>query len=249
MANRIQDAFDNVKADSRLKDATKQLLLQEREKRKSPWRRSWFRLAFAVFAAVLLAGAGYAWVQTPVSYVSIDVNPSIEFALNRFDRVMSVTAYNDEGRDIIEALSLKGKEYTDAVNLLMESDDMKEYLTENAEIVLTVAADGSRESRLQSGLKSYTGQKGYQARHIAAAISSVSEAHEHHLSVGKYYAYLELSQYDDTVTIDDCHHMSMSEIYNRIDSHCHEDGHESGDGVYQEQGYYEGGHHGHHGYH
>ena len=112
LANRIQDAFDNVKADSRLKDATKQLLLQEREKRKSPWRRSWFRLAFAVFAAVLLAGAGYAWVQTPVSYVSIDVNPSIEFALNRFDRVMSVTAYNDEGRDIIEALSLKGKEYT-----------------------------------------------------------------------------------------------------------------------------------------
>lgn len=38
----------------------------------------------------------------------------------------------------------------------------------------------------------------------------VSEAHDHGCSLGKYYAYLQLSQYDDSVTVDDCRNMSMS---------------------------------------
>ncbi len=85
-------------------------------------------LAAACAALFLLMGmGGYAWIQLPVSYVSIDVDPSIELALNRFDKVISVAAYNDEGKRIIEKLSLKGKKYTEAIDLLVESEDMKSW--------------------------------------------------------------------------------------------------------------------------
>lgn len=47
----------------------------------------------------LMAGAGgYTVYSRPVSYISIDVNPSIELAVNRFDRVVSAKATTQTGR-------------------------------------------------------------------------------------------------------------------------------------------------------
>ncbi len=69
-----------------------------------------FQKTFATACAALLLAigiTGYSWTKTPVSYISIDVNPSIELSLNRFGRVVSATAFNAEGRKILETLSLK----------------------------------------------------------------------------------------------------------------------------------------------
>lgn len=46
----------------------------------------------------------------------------------------------------------------------------------------------------------------------------MNEAHQHEMSFGKYRAFLELSQYDADITVEDCHRMSMGEIQNRIKS-------------------------------
>lgn len=232
MANKIQEAFDNIKADSLLKDSTKQFLTENRDRKITPWRRPVFRRALVAACAMLLlviAGAGsYMWIQMPVSYVSIDVNPSIEFALNRLDEVASVRAYNDEGRRITEKLSLKGKKYMDAIDTLMESEDMKIYLTGQSELVFTVAADSSREKALRAGVESCSGHIGCNSSSYSADLSIVSEAHDHMVSVGRYNAYLELSRYDDSITVEDCQHMTMSEIHSRIEEHHQDEGHHGG---------------------
>ena len=248
MANKIQDAFDNIKADSQLKDSTKQFLAENRSRKTVLWQRLVFRRAFAVTCVMLLlvmvGAGGYVWIQMPVSYVSIDVNPSIELALNRFDKVISVKAYNDEGRRIIEKLSLKGKKYMDAIDTIVESEDMKIYLTDQSELVFTVAADRSREKALREGVESCSGHIECNSSSYSADISIVSEAHDHMVSLGRYNAYLELSQYDDSITVEECQHMTMSEIHSRIEEHHQKGGHHgeesqsSGDGVYQEEGYY-----------
>ena len=259
LANKIQDAFDNIKADSQLKDSTKRFLAESRTRKTGVWQRPAFRRAFAAACAMILlvmAGAGgYVWIQMPVSYVSIDVNPSIELALNRFDMVASVKAYNDEGRKIIEKLSLRGKNYVNAIDMLVESEDMKIYLTDQSELVFTVAADKSRAKELRAGVESCSGHIECNSSSYSADISIVSEAHGHMVSVGRYNAYLELSQYDDSITVEDCQHMTMSEIHSRIEEHHQEEGHHgeesqgSGNDVYQEEGYYgdeQGRHHGGH---
>ncbi|MEA4986541.1 MAG: hypothetical protein VB095_00550, partial [Anaerovorax sp.] len=60
----------------------------------------------AVFAVFTISGVSAYAYYSPYSYVSLDVNPSIEYTLNRFDRVLDVEAVNDDGQDILEEIGL-----------------------------------------------------------------------------------------------------------------------------------------------
>ena len=233
LANKIHDAFDSLRADPQLVASTKQFLSEERKKKQKTNRSPVFQKALAVvcLAFVLVAGiGGYTWIQAPVSYVGIDVNPSIELALNRFDKVVSVHAYNEEGEEILKSLQLKGKTYTEAIDTIVGSKEMKAYLKKRAELVFTVAADSRRESGLKSGVESCLDHMGYKSQSVSVDIGIVPQAHSLGLSLGKYYAWQQLIQYDDTVTADECKDMSISELHERIDEHEHGGDHGQGSG-------------------
>ena len=222
MANRIHDAFDSIKAQSQLTESTKQFISQKYRKKTWMLHRPAFQRTLVVVCMVFVLAmgmGGYSWLQTPVSYLSIDVNPSIELALNRLNRVVSMAAYNVEGEEILKSLSLRGKKYTDAIDLIVESKVMNTYLTDDSELVFTVAAAGSRENELKSGVENCSNHIGHNSYSVSADIGIVPQAHDHGLSLGKYYAYLQLTQYDDTVTVDECRDMSMSEIHGLISEH------------------------------
>jgi len=233
LANKIQDAFENVKADPTLTQSTMQFLEEKRRKKRffhsGPARRA---LAVIYTMAVFLFGAGgYAWFFTPVSYVSIDINPSVELALNRLDRVVLVTAYNTQGDALLKGLRLKGKNYIQAIDMIADSGQMLQYLKSDEELVLTVAADSSK-TELRTGVESCCRHIGHGTRSVSVDVDTAARAHDNGLSVGKYSAYLELVQYDDSVTIEQCRNMSMSQIHSQILEHEHGNGsaHESGHG-------------------
>ena len=48
-------------------------------------------------------------LNSPVSYISIDVNSYVELALNRFDTVVEASAYNDGGANVIADTDLISK--------------------------------------------------------------------------------------------------------------------------------------------
>ncbi|MCI9078766.1 MAG: hypothetical protein HFH68_07560 [Lachnospiraceae bacterium] len=228
MAGKIHNAFDHIKADSQLKESTKQFIAK-RHNDKIPAVRChpelYKKFAIICIAIVIVAGInGYLWIKTPVSYISIDVNPSIELALNYFDRVVSVTAYNQEGGEVIKNLSLTGKIYTSAIDTIVESETMNAYLTEESELIFTIAAKSSHENGINTGIKECCGHSGHISQSITTDTGIVQNAHDNGLSIGKYYAYLQLIQYDDTITIDDCRDMSMSEIHGLITEHGHDTG-------------------------
>lgn len=234
MTNKIHNAFDKIEATEELKSSTMQFLRAEREKRTPCQTRTvWMKVLVPVCVIVIffVGLGGYHTMKTPVSYVSIDVNPSVELALNRYDRVISSTAYNEEGESVLEGINVKGKLYTEAIDTIVESPAMQPYLTEDAELTFTVAtSDSAKESSLITGLKHCSGGRKHGGQSHRAEFSSVSEAHDHDLSFGKYAAYLELSQYDSSVTAADCHDMTMAEIHSRINEHANENRH-NGNGV------------------
>ncbi len=108
------------------------------------------RLA-ASAAALIMVFVTPAWAYlTPYSYVSLDINPSFEFSVNRFDRVIKVTAVNDEGKDIVEEISsanLKNKEINQVVkNVLVELKE-KGYIIEGKEGGVVVATSSKSQEK------------------------------------------------------------------------------------------------------
>lgn len=103
--------------------------------------------AFASIAAclVLMFSISVYAYYTPYSYVSLDVNPSIEYSVNRFGRVLSVKGVNDDGTDIIESIkldNLKNKTIEDAISLTVDKISDAGYLDSDAAgIVITTSSD------------------------------------------------------------------------------------------------------------
>ena len=232
MANKIHDAFENVKADPALKQSTIQFLEGKRKKKQPMFSYVPIGKTVAAVCAmvlILIGIGGYSWLLTPVSYVSIDINPSMELALNRLDRVVSVTSYNPQGDELIKNLHLKGKKYIQAIYMITENDRLKQYLQLEEELVLTVAADTSKTA-LKAGVEQCCSHIGHGTRSVSVDVEVAQKAHDNGLSVGKYSAYLQLSQYDDSVTIDQCKKMSMAQIHSQIIEHEHGTGHGHGHG-------------------
>ena len=110
--NEIQKGMENIRATEEMKRNTLHYLEAQRDRKyrgifqRMPYRALCY--AMAVICIFILAGTGgYSVYSRPVSYISIDVNPSIELAVNRFDRVVSATGYNADGEDILQHVSLE----------------------------------------------------------------------------------------------------------------------------------------------
>ena len=211
--NQIKPAFDQIQADERLKQSTFQFVQKRMHKGKSIFLR--YSIACATVLLVLLTGLGLYYYDTaPVSFISIDVNPSLELSLNRKDEVVKATAYNKGGQLILTDLSLKGKPYLQAIELLLASPDFAQYLSQDSYLSFTVISP--KDAQIISEIEQDSQLEEYASGCSAADAASREEAHAYGLSFGKYRAYLELARYDDSITPEDCRAMSMYEIKKRI---------------------------------
>lgn len=94
-------AFERVRNDHF--EIGQQLLLTSEQPTAQPVRRRARITAYAAMAAgfLLLVFGGFKGYTTPAGVVSLDVNPSIEYTINAFDRVLDISAVNDDGERIL----------------------------------------------------------------------------------------------------------------------------------------------------
>lgn len=218
MNNRVKDAFDCIHAEDALKKSTK-AFLQEQLNKDHTRRRFPYKCMAAVMACLLLVIAGwrgYSAYFTAVFTISVDVNPSIEFDVNRFDEVISVEAYNEDGADIIGAVDMRFLDYRKALELLFQNEDMSRYLTRDQLVEITVC--GENADRKQEMLENLTAcTASYGNFHCAAGdMEEVAAAHSVGLSCGKYRAFLELQALNPYVTAEDVKGLSMRQIRDQI---------------------------------
>ncbi len=218
LESEIRTALERVKATEDMKQDTLRYLAAQRKRGRV--RRRYPLAVAAALALVALGAVGWqVMVRTPVASVSVDVNPSVELALHRLDRVVSATAYNADAQAVLAAVDLEGKPCPQAIDALLESDAMSPYLTGPYALTVTVAAPtAGEEADLLAQLhvcESYRTNGGQSA---SAELSTLAEAHDHGMSFGKYAAARLLQSYDSTVTDADCHHMTMSQLQARINT-------------------------------
>ena len=242
MKNKIRDAFGQIHATEQMKAHVYSRLLQQMERNKR--RRVPVRSLAAAFVLLFLClGSGFYLWEAPVSYVSMDVNPSIELTLNRFDFVTHVESKNQEGALLLSHLRLDGKSYLKAVELLMESELMQSYLSKDAALTFTVASPKAEE--ILEGLKACTASTQYHGTCVQTDMETVQAAHHCGVSIGKYQIFLSLSAYDSSLTLEDCEAMTMHQLRELLYQY------EKNSGVViepevEDQNGHHGGYHGHH---
>ena len=228
---KLKAAFDQVRAEEELKERTKEYLSEKvyarKKKRTSPLRN--FAAAAACALLVFLAGGSYLYF-TPTAYISVDVNPSLELGINRFDRVVSVTGYNEDGKALADSLDLKYMDYSDALEALLADQDMDVYLSDNADVVLTVAGKSeSQSSQILETVESCVSDHENVHCH-SGDTEEIHHAHNAGLSFGKYQAYLTLKELDPSVTLEEIQDMTMSQIRELIQAYSQEDSQGSSQG-------------------
>lgn len=227
MKNRTRRAFDSIRADDALKEKTAAFLRAERVKREQHGKDNRSLRLVAAFAAVIalaIAGSGYHLHYAAASYVSIDVNPSVELTLNRLDRVIGVYAFNPEGETVLRETSLNGKRYDEAAFLVVAAMANNGYFGEAPLVSLTVqTANNSKEKTLCDALsQAVSGQVQALRAEARVEIFPVSAqlrqtAHACHMSPAKYSAIQELIAVDEDATLEAYSDASIHQIRRRIE--------------------------------
>lgn len=218
MNNALKELFGPIRAEEDLKDRTRVFLAERTQNyAETPVKRHRYPAYAAACACLLLALLGGRWLYfTPTAAISIDINPSLELSVNRFDRVITVTGFNEDGQVLSSTLDVKYKNYAQAVEQILHHDSVAALLSNGEVMSITVAGPDGQSAKLLSGVEMCTAGQGnidcYSARPEEAAA-----AHEAGLSCGKHRAFLELQLLDPDITPEDVQGMTMREIRDRID--------------------------------
>lgn len=219
MNNAFKALFGPIRAEEDLKNRTRAFLAERtRGYTGTETRKRRYPAYAAACACLLLALLGGRWLCfTPTAAISIDINPSLELSVNRFDRVIGVTGLNEDGQALSSALDLKYKNYAQAVEQILCHDSVTALLSGGEVMAITVVGpEGQQSAKLLSGVETCVAGQGnidcYSARPEEAAA-----AHEAGLSCGKYRAFLALQLLDPDITPEAVQGMTMREIRDRID--------------------------------
>lgn len=214
MSNNIKEAFDCITATPELRERTARAVAQAAVRRRTfPLSHPMRLAAVTACLAILLLLGGYRLYMTPVATISVDINPSIELSINRFDRIVGTRAFNEDGRAVLAAVDLQNMRYTDALSVLLGSDALSGYLSEDADISITVLGDS--EAHSEEILNCVRTEPYAQKENVYCGSGhheDVAAAHAAGLSLGKYEAYLILHELDSTITPEDVREVSMRDI-------------------------------------
>lgn len=209
MDKRFRKAFDQIQADYALKTGIRSFLYQEQMKRMHAGR---VMRRVGAAAACLVLGITVWMYLTPTAEISIDINPSVELEVNRFDQVISAEGMNPEGVQLEESLQLCFISYEEAINRILDSEQITALLAEEERMTIAVIGpENAQTSRMLSDMEHCTNGKD-QILCYSARKEEVQSAHELGISYGKYRVYLELQKKYPELTPQEVQNMKMSDL-------------------------------------
>lgn len=226
MDQEIRRAFDSVTCDRQLKKRTRTYVTERmnRGRRFTPSRMKW-TVSLACLLIFIGSGfGGYRLYYTEAATISIDINPSIELGLNRWGKVVEEITYGAESEKVLSSVSLKHLEYEEALERLLSSEALKKYLKKDSLVSITLE-NGNSDQQLLMNLQKCVDKtleqchNGVKAEYASVDEHLCQEAHNHGMSVGKYYAIQKLLTVDPQATVEEFKDKSMKEIKGHME-HC-----------------------------
>ena len=173
-------------------------------------RRRRFRRGLAAVAACLaltLVGfGGYsAWADV-VTVVGVDINPSLELSVNRFDVVVGAKGLNADGDDIVASSGLVGMSCEDAVASLLERDDVRAQLDSGSGDSVAIAVcdiGGNRSHSCEEDVAKAASRTGCAVSCVRSEEGEYRASSSVGLTVCKYRAFEELLACGSDITAEE----------------------------------------------
>ena len=106
--------------------------------------------AAAAAVAFVVAGSAFAVDGYACTTVTLDVNPSVKYTLNAFDKVLDVEAYNDDGNVILNKMEdVKGKSFERAVEETLDIMEEDTFINGDTDAVITVSSRFGSDARIK----------------------------------------------------------------------------------------------------
>lgn len=220
MNNTLKGLFSQIKAEEDLKDRTR-LFLENKTNgytKVKIQKRTYQLYAAACVCLLFMLFGGHLLYFTPVARISIDINPSIEMGVNRFGQIIFVDDFNEDGKELSNVLDVKYKNYTDAIEQILNNDTIAALMSNNEVMTITVVGpDESQSAKILSWVEACTAKQTNTYCYFARS-EEVAAAKEMGFSCGKYRAFLELQHLDPNIAPETVLGMTMREIQELIDS-------------------------------
>ena len=225
---RIRTAMDHAAPDcldqilASCTNAERNAVLSFPAKRK---KRRWAPLAAAAALTVLCCGAGFLrWMglNTVDSVVTLDVNPSLAMEVSAREKVLDVTALNDDALTILDGMDLRGTDLDVAVNAIIGSMLRTGYLSDvqNAILVSVENQDAARSAQLQQEITDAISavfsddalEPAVLSQSVTGDEALAALAEEYGISLGKAALIQEVTAQDPTLRLSDLAPLSVNEI-------------------------------------
>lgn len=191
-------------------------------------RKSVFSAMAAVAAVFLLFVISFPTIRgtffsPDYSVVMLDVNPSLSMNVDEDEKVLSVEALNDDAKEILGSMDLKGTSLETAVNAMIGSMLQKGYLSDiqNSILVSVENKDANRSAQLQEQVLQIISQAVANSSMDAAVLSqTISDdnadlaglAEKYNISPGKAALIQEVVNQKPGTTFESLASMSINEI-------------------------------------
>ena len=151
-----------------------------------------FTAAAALVLVIFTAGITYRYNLKESAYVTVDVNPSLEYAMNAKCKVRRVTALNDDAKEIADRLKnigVKGEDLKTALENTKTELYMAGYLgdeKDNVMLVSVVSDDITVRKDLKMAAETVAAQEDIAVYVVESTMSERKEARQQGVSAGRY---------------------------------------------------------------
>ena len=222
VANATPDVFDRILSDCNKEE--RKVIVMKKMTRKNQW----LSFVAGAAAAIVLFVGGTLGVQTYRantgidSTISLDVNPSVEIVTNKHEKVLSVTANNEDGQKIIGDMDFVKSDLDVTVNALIGSMLRNGYISELANSILVSVEndDAAKAARLEKELSDEIAallkSDAFSGSVISQTVTKQDEveelSHTYEISVGKAKLIKQLIALNPTYTFDALSELSINEL-------------------------------------
>jgi len=221
--NRIKESLNAHICD---KDTLKRKIDSKIQK---PHKTNVLVMTFASLIFIFLL-SGYIYLEKKeVSYVSIDINPSIVLSANRFDRVIKVEGLNSDAKKVLQNIDVKNEKLNVAVNKIVDEATRHGFLDpkveDNAVLVTTYCNDIQKREELQNdihnSLRNNLMNRGIKSLIIDQELTEedIKMANEYHVSQGKILFVKKAIEEHPELKLEDLIYLPIKEIAKYIEGY------------------------------